>query len=65
MRELIESYQRDLIEHALSQTGGVWAKAAEFLQMDRGNLYRMGKNLGSINNQPQEADVIKTSFALS
>ncbi|TPA28295.1 nitric oxide reductase transcriptional regulator NorR [Vibrio parahaemolyticus] len=46
MRELIESYQRDLIEHALSQTGGVWAKAAEFLQMDRGNLYRMGKKLG-------------------
>ncbi len=51
--ELIESYQRDLIEHALSQTGGVWAKAAEFLQMDRGNLYRMGKSSGSINNQPQ------------
>ncbi len=46
MRELIESFQRDLIEHALSQTGGVWAKAAEFLQMDRGNLYRMGKKLG-------------------
>ncbi len=46
MRELVERYQRDLIEHALSQSGGVWAKAAEFLQMDRGNLYRMGKKLG-------------------
>ncbi|AXY00835.1 nitric oxide reductase transcriptional regulator NorR [Vibrio alfacsensis] len=46
MRELVEHYQRDLIEHALSQSGGVWAKAAEFLQMDRGNLYRMGKKLG-------------------
>ena len=46
MRELVECYQRDLIEHALKQADGVWAKAAEFLQMDRGNLYRMGKKLG-------------------
>lgn len=46
MRGLVEGYQRDLITHALSQSEGVWAKAAEFLQMDRGNLYRMGKKLG-------------------
>ncbi|MFC3022939.1 nitric oxide reductase transcriptional regulator NorR [Vibrio zhugei] len=46
LRELVESYQRELIEHALTKTGGVWAKAALFLQMDRGNLYRMGKKLG-------------------
>ncbi|HFQ5106420.1 TPA: helix-turn-helix domain-containing protein, partial [Vibrio vulnificus] len=46
MRELVESYQKQLIEHALSQSDGIWAKAAEFLQMDRGNLYRMGKKLG-------------------
>ncbi|PML76123.1 nitric oxide reductase transcriptional regulator NorR [Enterovibrio norvegicus] len=46
MRELVETYQRDLISHALEKTGGIWAKAAEFLHMDRGNLYRMGKKLG-------------------
>ncbi|WP_087016406.1 nitric oxide reductase transcriptional regulator NorR [Thaumasiovibrio subtropicus] len=46
LRTLVEDYQRDVIAYALNQTGGVWAKAAEFLQMDRGNLYRMGKKLG-------------------
>lgn len=46
MRETVESFQKQLIEHALEQTNGIWAKAAEFLQMDRGNLYRMGKKLG-------------------
>ncbi|WED20866.1 nitric oxide reductase transcriptional regulator NorR [Vibrio sp. JC009] len=50
MRESVEEFQRQLIEHALSQSGGVWARAAEFLQVDRGNLYRMGKKLG-IENQ--------------
>ncbi|MFM2587348.1 nitric oxide reductase transcriptional regulator NorR [Vibrio sp. TBV020] len=46
MRGLVESFQKDLIVHALEQSNGTWAKAAEFLQMDRGNLYRMGKKLG-------------------
>lgn len=46
MRETVESFQRQLIEHALLESNGIWAKAAEFLQMDRGNLYRMGKKLG-------------------
>lgn len=46
MREMVELYQKELIEHALEQCDGVWAQAAEFLQMDRGNLYRMGKRLG-------------------
>ncbi|CAH0533819.1 Regulatory protein LuxO [Vibrio stylophorae] len=46
MRELVEDYQKALIVHALSKNNGVWAQAAEFLQMDRGNLYRMGKKLG-------------------
>lgn len=46
MRELVEAYQKDLIVHALEVTNGTWSKAAEFLQMDRGNLYRMGKKLG-------------------
>lgn len=46
MRQLVENYQRDLITHALGQSNGTWAKAADFLQVDRGNLYRMGKKLG-------------------
>jgi len=46
MRTLIENYQRELIRHALEQSNGVWSQAAQFLQMDRGNLYRMGKKLG-------------------
>lgn len=46
MRELVEVYQKLLIEHALRQSDGVWSKAADFLHMDRGNLYRMGKKLG-------------------
>ncbi|WCE32379.1 nitric oxide reductase transcriptional regulator NorR [Vibrio sp. SCSIO 43137] len=46
MRESVEAFQKQLIEHALQQCDGVWAKAAQFLQLDRGNLYRMGKKLG-------------------
>lgn len=46
MRDLVERYQHELIEHALRLNDGVWAKAAQFLQMDRGNLYRMGKKFG-------------------
>lgn len=46
MRSAVEAYQKQLIAHALQQSGGVWSKAAEFLQMDRGNLYKMGKKLG-------------------
>ncbi|WP_039836077.1 nitric oxide reductase transcriptional regulator NorR [Vibrio rumoiensis] len=46
MRSAVEAYQKQLIEHALQQNDGVWAKAAEFLQMDRGNLYKMGKKFG-------------------
>lgn len=50
MRELVESYQKQLIEHALAESNGTWSKAAEFLQMDRGNLYRMGKKFGISNS---------------
>lgn len=46
MRKLVEEYQKTLIEHALAQNNHVWAQAATFLQMDRGNLYRLGKKLG-------------------
>ena len=43
MRALVEEYQKALINHALDKSDRTWAKAADFLQMDRGNLYRMGK----------------------
>lgn len=46
MRSLVEAYQKRLIVHALNKSNGTWSQAAEFLQMDRGNLYRMGKKLG-------------------
>ncbi|MCD9462024.1 nitric oxide reductase transcription regulator [Photobacterium phosphoreum] len=46
MRQLVEDYQKQLIEHTLEKTNKNWSKSAEFLQMDRGNLYRMGKKLG-------------------
>ncbi|OBU25455.1 nitric oxide reductase transcriptional regulator NorR [Photobacterium kishitanii] len=46
MRQLIEQYQKQLIEHALEKTNTNWSQAATFLQTDRGNLYRMGKKLG-------------------
>lgn len=43
MRTLVEQYQQDLIVHALNKSSNTWSQAADFLQMDRGNLYRMGK----------------------
>ncbi|MGF1908345.1 nitric oxide reductase transcriptional regulator NorR [Vibrio kasasachensis] len=46
MRELVELYQKNLIAHALDRSNNTWSQAADFLQMDRGNLYRMGKKLG-------------------
>ncbi|WP_394143285.1 nitric oxide reductase transcriptional regulator NorR [Vibrio atypicus] len=49
MRGLVEDYQKDLIVHALEKSNGTWSKAAEFLQMDRGNLYRMGKKFDLSN----------------
>lgn len=46
MRDTVASFQKQLIEHALRENNGIWAQAAEFLSMDRGNLHRMGKKLG-------------------
>jgi anaerobic nitric oxide reductase transcription regulator len=46
MREAVEAFQKQLIEHALQLNNGVWSQAAAFLQMDRGNLFKMGKKLG-------------------
>ncbi len=46
MRVAVEAFQKQLIEHALQLNNGVWSQAASFLQMDRGNLFKMGKKLG-------------------
>lgn len=46
MRSLVESYQKDLIQYSLQLSGNNWSKAAQFLQIDRGNFYRMGKKFG-------------------
>lgn len=46
LRQAVEAYQKQLIEHALKKNDGVWAQAAQFLQVDRGNLYKLGKKLG-------------------
>lgn len=46
MRDAVEMFQKQLIEHALHLNNGVWAQAAAFLKMDRGNLFKMGKKLG-------------------
>ncbi|PSV32212.1 nitric oxide reductase transcriptional regulator NorR [Photobacterium sp. GB-27] len=43
MRELVEDYQKHLISHSYNKMDKNWSKTAQFLQMDRGNLYRMGK----------------------
>lgn len=46
LREAVDAYQKQLIEQALAQHQGVWSRAAHFLGMDRGNLYKLGKRLG-------------------
>lgn len=46
LRESVNDFQKARILDALQQSGGIWAKAAERLKMDRGNLYKLGKKLG-------------------
>ena len=46
LRQAVDAYQKQLIEHALKKNDGVSAQAAQFLQVDRGNLYKLGKKLG-------------------
>jgi len=45
-RELVEDFERALLEAALAQSGGNVAAAARLLKADRGNLYRRIKALG-------------------
>ncbi|ROS05408.1 anaerobic nitric oxide reductase transcription regulator [Sinobacterium caligoides] len=46
LRQAVEDFQRQLIDEALERNNGVWARAAKELQVDRGNLYKIGKRLG-------------------
>ncbi len=45
-RERVDEFQKQQILDALRENNGVWAQAAKQLDMDRGNLYRLGKKLG-------------------
>jgi anaerobic nitric oxide reductase transcription regulator len=46
LRDATDAFQRDTIQRALNTAGGNWAQAARFLDMDRGNLHRLGRRLG-------------------
>jgi anaerobic nitric oxide reductase transcription regulator len=58
LRGAVEIYQTKLISHALQQSNFVWAQAADFLQMDRGNLYKMGKKLGIEPKELRTAELV-------
>jgi two-component system, NtrC family, nitrogen regulation response regulator NtrX len=45
-RELVEDFERTLIQGALDRSGGNVAAAARLLRMDRGNLHRRLQGLG-------------------
>jgi len=46
--EAVDSFKRGLISRALVRSGGNWSEAARRLEVDRGNLYRIGKRLGLV-----------------
>jgi two-component system nitrogen regulation response regulator NtrX len=51
--DALDSYERELIEHALSQSAGNVAEAARKLSTDRANLYRRMKRLGLSRNDTE------------
>jgi DNA-binding NtrC family response regulator len=51
-RELVEEFERALVQAALSQSGANIAAAARILRMDRGNLYRRMQALGIGLSEP-------------
>jgi transcriptional regulator with GAF, ATPase, and Fis domain len=55
-RELVEAFERQLLEQALAQSGGNVAAAARLLKADRGNLYRRMKALGLSLGEPEAAE---------
>lgn len=46
LRQAVDDYQRRLIRRALDAAGGNWSRAAELLQVDRSNLFRLAGRLG-------------------
>jgi len=46
LKEAVEQTQKELISQQVESCGGNWSKAAENLQVDRSNLYRIAKRLG-------------------
>ncbi|MGK0290625.1 MAG: anaerobic nitric oxide reductase transcription regulator [bacterium] len=46
LKEAVEQTQKELISKEVESCDGNWSKAAENLQVDRSNLYRMAKRLG-------------------
>ena len=46
LTDALDTYERDLIQHALASAGGNVAEAARKLQTDRPNLYRRMRRLG-------------------
>lgn len=46
LRDAMDDYQRQLLQHALAQQQGNWASAARSLNIDRGNLLRLARRLG-------------------
>ena len=46
LRELVESYQRELIRNAVAAADGNWVAAARRLGMNRSNLHHLATRLG-------------------
>jgi two-component system nitrogen regulation response regulator NtrX len=51
-KDATDAYQREFIQHKLSENGGNIAKAAESMGVDRSHLYRRIRNLGISVKQP-------------
>ena len=46
LRDTLERFQRECVQHALDANDGVWAQAAAQLGMHRANFHRLAKRLG-------------------
>ncbi|HEY0427083.1 MAG TPA: sigma-54 dependent transcriptional regulator [Pyrinomonadaceae bacterium] len=55
-KEATDAYQREFIQHKLTEADGNVSRAAELMGVDRSHLYRRMKNLG-INAEKGKADV--------
>lgn len=46
LTEAVDAYRRQLIRHALRESGGNWSAAARLLGLDRSNLHHLARRLG-------------------